>query len=582
VIAMSNGFLNVRWADRDSSWVGLSEVFVVHDEDEGADVDGSEEDWEDEAEEDEEEEEEVLRGPEMEQEEEEEGDEEEWETASENDEEQEQEDTDMQNAEVLTSERGQIEAAMARMREREDEESLLVRRIQQHKNTVIANGSAPVSSPRASNRTNPTPNPAHFVATAVSEVFRIAIWVYSLLRLHILRPPPHILNQQPTHPTTQAHHHNTNTSPTNAHGLLAALSPSEHTGVLPRTGPIPLHPTTRTEDQPAPPPGLLIPPVAPTNAPTSQSETTSSPPESPADEEPGVHVGTDGGPSVLDIPRFDVVAGAPPSQHSYASSNESPSNARQFAQTIKREWNILRRNLPAGVYVRVYEEATNLLSALVVGPEGAPYVDSIFVFHLALPPDYPQTAPRVSFLSVGERINPNLYTNGKVCLSLLGTWNGKGVEVWDPQKSTILQVLVSIQGLVLNAKPYFNEAGYESQIGTLEGESNARLYNENAFLLSLRTIPIHLRAPPPPFEELVKAHFRRCGPAIISRCLKMLDTSSGPSCSEPNSDSDRDSDPPFASLPRQYTSMGFRTSLQRLLPRLESALGQGIINSSGS
>ena len=62
--------------------------------------------------------------------------------------------------------------------------------------------------------------------------------------------------------------------------------------------------------------------------------------------------------------------------------------------------------------------------------------------------------------SGGLRVNPNLYVDGKVCLSLLNTWTGRGNEVWDPSSSSILQVLVSLQGLVLNEKPYFNEAGY--------------------------------------------------------------------------------------------------------------------------
>lgn len=34
------------------------------------------------------------------------------------------------------------------------------------------------------------------------------------------------------------------------------------------------------------------------------------------------------------------------------------------------------------------------------------------------------------------------YNNGKVCLSLLGTWAGPS---WQPGQSTLLQVLVSIQ-----------------------------------------------------------------------------------------------------------------------------------------
>lgn len=98
--------------------------------------------------------------------------------------------------------------------------------------------------------------------------------------------------------------------------------------------------------------------------------------------------------------------------------------------------------------------------------------------------------------SGGWRINPNLYEEGKVCLSLLNTWTGRGNEVWDPKSSSILQVLVSLQGLVLNSKPYFNEAGYEKQVGTAEGEKNSLSYNENTFLLGCKTMMFLMRRPP--------------------------------------------------------------------------------------
>lgn len=61
--------------------------------------------------------------------------------------------------------------------------------------------------------------------------------------------------------------------------------------------------------------------------------------------------------------------------------------------------------------------------------------------------------------SGGLRLNPNLYTFGTVCPSLLNTWSGSQSEMWTLGKSTMLQVLLSIQALVLNEKPYFNEPG---------------------------------------------------------------------------------------------------------------------------
>ena len=48
-------------------------------------------------------------------------------------------------------------------------------------------------------------------------------------------------------------------------------------------------------------------------------------------------------------------------------------------------------------------------------------------------------------------------SDGKVCLSLLGTWYGESGESWNSQTSTLLQVLVSIQSLILVPEPFFNE-----------------------------------------------------------------------------------------------------------------------------
>jgi hypothetical protein len=45
----------------------------------------------------------------------------------------------------------------------------------------------------------------------------------------------------------------------------------------------------------------------------------------------------------------------------------------------------------------------------------------------------------VWYRSWGLRVNPNLYENGYVCLSLLNTWNGRAHECWNPDNSTLLQ-----------------------------------------------------------------------------------------------------------------------------------------------
>lgn len=68
----------------------------------------------------------------------------------------------------------------------------------------------------------------------------------------------------------------------------------------------------------------------------------------------------------------------------------------------------------------------DLFSALIKGPTRTPYEDGLFLFDIQLPNIYPAVPPLFRYLSqCSGRLNPNLYDNGKVCVSLLGTWIGK-------------------------------------------------------------------------------------------------------------------------------------------------------------
>lgn len=83
---------------------------------------------------------------------------------------------------------------------------------------------------------------------------------------------------------------------------------------------------------------------------------------------------------------------------------------------------------------------------MIRGPEKTPYEDGLFVFDFQLSPNYPNEPPLCHYISYcSDRLNPNLYEDGKVCVSLLGTWSGKGTELWS-SSSNLLQVIVSIQG----------------------------------------------------------------------------------------------------------------------------------------
>ena len=63
---------------------------------------------------------------------------------------------------------------------------------------------------------------------------------------------------------------------------------------------------------------------------------------------------------------------------------------------------------------------------MIVGPSSTPYEDGLFFFDVQLPNDYPNDPPAVHYVAYcRDRLNPNLYEDGKVCVSLLGTWSGK-------------------------------------------------------------------------------------------------------------------------------------------------------------
>ncbi|XP_066309383.1 putative ubiquitin-conjugating enzyme E2 38 isoform X3 [Miscanthus floridulus] len=199
---------------------------------------------------------------------------------------------------------------------------------------------------------------------------------------------------------------------------------------------------------------------------------------------------------------------------------KKPSKA--WVKRIQHDWKVLEKDLPEIIYVRVYEDRMDLLRAVIVGPAGTPYHDGLFFFDVYFPSRYPSKPPLVNYRSGGLRLNPNLYECGKVCLSLLNTWSGTGCEMWNPSNSTMLQVLVSIQALVLNSKPYFNEPGYAMHANTSQGEKQSMAYNEETFLLSCRTMLYSLRNPPKHFEDFIVGHFRNYGRKILKGCKSYM------------------------------------------------------------
>ncbi|WJX73321.1 ubiquitin-conjugating enzyme, variant 2 [Trifolium repens] len=215
--------------------------------------------------------------------------------------------------------------------------------------------------------------------------------------------------------------------------------------------------------------------------------------------------------------QFDIVVDT--SDHYFVNNNSSmQQNPKIWAKKIQDEWKILEKHLPETIFVRVFQSRMDLLRAVIIGAEGTPYHDGLFFFDVLFPSGYPNVPPQVHYHAGGLRLNPNLYASGKVCLGLLNTWHGNMNEMWTPGVSTMLQVLVSMQGLILNAKPYFNEPGCAYMSGTQSGEAQSLKYNENTFILSVRTMMYTIKRPPKNFEEFVGVHFYSRAHDILASC----------------------------------------------------------------
>ncbi|CAN6338407.1 unnamed protein product [Urochloa humidicola] len=270
---------------------------------------------------------------------------------------------------------------------------------------------------------------------------------------------------------------------------------------------------------------------------------------------------------VFHFKHFDVVQS--PQDHHYLDTKEQGGGGgRKWLKRVQKEWKILETSLPDTIYVRGFEDRMDLLRAVMVGASGTPYQDGLFFFDLQLP--YPATPPLLKYHSFGLRANPNLYASGTVCLSLLNTTGGQGTELWSPEASSVLQVLVSIQGLVLIAQPYYNEAGYTAQIGTPEGRRNELPYCENTYLVNFHTMLHLIRRPPVGFEAFVRDHFCRRGRHVIRACQAYLQEG----C--PVGTLDGEALATEASRERSC-SVGFRLALANVVPRLvEAFAGIGV------
>lgn len=204
---------------------------------------------------------------------------------------------------------------------------------------------------------------------------------------------------------------------------------------------------------------------------------------------------------------------APIAGRSVYKNEPQGGNDQTLSKAIMSQIASLKTDLPlswdASIFVCIDEQNSRFMRALIIGAGNTPYQNGAFLFDIFIPNTYPNVPPQVNIINNGGiRFNPNLYSGGKVCLSLLHTWGRKETWTWDKQKSSILEVLVSIQSQVLIATPYNNEpANYE----TPKDNPASLRYTQNIQGATVSHAIIKAIKNPNdyyPFAEVINKHFQ--------------------------------------------------------------------------
>jgi ubiquitin-protein ligase len=195
--------------------------------------------------------------------------------------------------------------------------------------------------------------------------------------------------------------------------------------------------------------------------------------------------------------------------HGYRDSQEP---GEVDTARLNKELKMLKRGLPvepeAACYVCANDSRMDLMKVLVSGSVDTPYAHGLYQFDIQFPAGYPNTPPYFKLMTVGEGnayFGPNLYSNGYVCLSIINTWEGDPEEMWQPERSSILQVLLSVQTLVMDNNILEKEPGYDGY--EVHHPGNIAYCNIVKYLNMKFAVLEQLRNPPKEFAEVIVKHF---------------------------------------------------------------------------
>mmetsp|Transcript_21854 Transcript_21854/g.39846 ORF Transcript_21854/g.39846 Transcript_21854/m.39846 type:complete len:361 (-) Transcript_21854:355-1437(-) len=223
---------------------------------------------------------------------------------------------------------------------------------------------------------------------------------------------------------------------------------------------------------------------------------------------------------------FDLLNATNP-PHGQISQLGDRSAMEARAARYNKEVKVLATALPcepnSSIFVVQDQQRMDLFRVLVSGTEGTAYTHGLFLFDIACPADYPLNPPKMQLMTTAAgqvAFGPNLYSNGYVCLSIINTWSGDPEERWNPSYSNLLQVLLSIQSLVMDENIIAKEPGYQSySVNSLDNIIYTNIVRFNNIKYAMIE---QIRNPPPEFANVILTHFRLKKDVILAEVSNWL------------------------------------------------------------
>lgn len=171
---------------------------------------------------------------------------------------------------------------------------------------------------------------------------------------------------------------------------------------------------------------------------------------------------------------------------------------------IQRDIKLLNSDCPENIFFHYDESNIYHLDVVFIGPIDTPYENGFFHFKINFKKTYPWDPPTVTFLTTDcgkVSFNPHLYACGKVCLSILGTWNG---PPWSPAL-TIESLLVSIQSIMCENPLCFDSEDIKTPMSTKYNENIKYQTLKIAIIDCLLNNPTNI---PESIFQKIKSHFK--------------------------------------------------------------------------